>query len=247
MTMSCHDSQICRIVVGKSSIEFESVKAETNSNLQTLIESDKKFGVLRPKNGKTITWGLKNTDTELSFSQMKNIVQDVCFAFSTEFNLNFDFTTDYKNADVKISFAAEDEDSNLTSNTIAYMGYPLSGSPFYGICVINKKWIFTHDGKPRTGRELSVLGIQVQFPDGHYGTLFLVKILIHEFGHGVLGLQHDIESGSIMSSNEGAMSDYWSNRDLTRGYAKIPKNTKETSFKTRLARLRAWFLIGGRR
>ncbi|GKS67367.1 hypothetical protein YTPLAS73_09140 [Nitrosarchaeum sp.] len=241
------NNQICRIVVGTSSIEFESVEAQVNSNLQTLIESDKKFRVIQPKNGKTITWGLKNTDTELSYSQMKKIVQDVCFAFSSEFKLDFDFTTDYKNADVKISFAAEDEDSNLTSNTIAYMGYPLSGSQFYGICVINKKWIFTHDGRSRTGYELTVLGIQVQFLDGNYATLYLVKILIHEFGHGVLGLQHDTEPGSIMSSNEGAMSDKWSNRDLTRGYAKVPKNTKENPLKTRLARLRAWFLIGGRR
>lgn len=236
-------SQICRMLVGKSGFEFDSVEA-VESDLSAIIESDKKYGKIKPKDGKAITWSVGNFDIELSLQAMKKIVQDVVTAYQLEFNIDLKHTKDFANSDVKITFGDEATDSNLTPNTIAYMGYPITGSKFYGICVINRKFTFTHDGKPRTGHEMVKMGIQVQYLDGSYGTLYLVKILMHEFGHGVLGLPHDPTSNNVMSSNEGAMSDYWSPRDLSRGYAKFGQRIIKSSL---LLRIRNWFKIGGRR
>ncbi len=240
------NNQICKILVGKSNFEFESAEA-IPADLQTIITNDKAYGVMKPKNGKFYTWAILNEDTEVSKQEMKKIVTDVVSAYEFEFNVDFQYTDDYTNADIKMSFGDEGKDPNLTSNTIAYMGYPFPNSEFYGICVINRKFTYTHDGEPRTGEEMILMGIPVQFKDGTYGTLFLVKILMHEWGHGIGGLPHDPTADNIMSSNEGIMAKYWSPRDLFRMYAKLGQKIKENKFMTRLKRLREWFKIGSKR
>lgn len=240
------NNKICRVLIGEHGVEFESAEV-LPQDLQTLISSDSKFGVIKPRDGKTITYSILNGDTEISLKEVKKVCDDVMFSFQTEWNIDLKYTSDYANADIKMRFEDEANDPNLTTNTIAYMGYPLRGSEFYGICVINKKFVFTHDGKSRTGEEMIKMGIPVQFKDGNYGTLWLVKILMHEWGHGVLGLQHDPQAGSVMSFREDLMATYWVWRDLQRGYSKVGKSLRNNKLGTRLDRLRKFFGIGGKR
>src|SRR3990172_8854677 len=240
---------LCKVILNSNrirriqSIVYESV-VPTTSELENLIESDKQYGFLKRKTGNQLTVTLKNTDDEIAYSDAKKAVIDGYFEWELETNLNLIFLKDKTaTSDIRIEFRTQAEDSLLTSNTIAYMYYPMNGPfPNRGLMVVNKRFIYTNHGNTVTGKWMLDHGINVQFPDNQYATIDLDKIFRHEFGHGIFGLQHDPLSDNLMSSSEGQMSEFTSSRDATRAVAKAGKSTKSEKF---ILTMRNWFRISG--
>lgn len=207
---------ICRArLIGGKSVKYESLEAR-GSTIEQIIENDRNFGFLKPKNGKYYTVALKNTDIEISYSDAKKAIIDGWMRWELWNEVDFKWSNDFENADIRFEFRSESEDSILDSNTIAYMYYPIAAPHLRGLCVINKRFIYTNHGKPVTGKYLLERGIDVQFPEGQYVTIDLDKIVGHEKGHGVFGLPHDPEPKNTMSSSEGKMSEFLSWRDIKR-------------------------------
>lgn len=240
---------LCKVLLNSNrirktqSIIYESV-VPTTSNLDSLIQSDKQYGFLKPSIENKLTVVLRNTDLELDYPDAKKAVIDGYFEWELETNLNLVFLKDKTaKADITIEFKTEAEDPLLTSNTIAYMYYPMNGPfPQRGHMVVNKRFIYTNHGNNVTGKWMLDHGINIQFPDGQYDTIDLDQIFRHEFGHGIFGLQHDPLAGNIMSASEGTMAEFASPRDVTRAVAKAGKSTR--SQKT-ITTLRSWFKISG--
>lgn len=211
---------ICRALLGADgkSVRYDSVEAK-GSTIKQMIINDTSYGFLKPKNGKYYTVALKNTDDEISYSNSKKALIDGWWRWEVWTKTDFKWSLDFENADIKVEFRTEAEDSNLTTYTIAYMYYPVAGS-MKGIMIVNKRFVYTNSGKSQSGQWMIDHGIQVQFPNGQYETIDLDKIFGHELGHGVFGLPHDSESGNTMSSTESSMSEFCSWRDLARAIAK---------------------------
>ena len=194
-----------------------SVVDEHNTDLRSVIESDKKYGLLTPKNGKSYGYFIINKDVEITHTQARKGVYNALFRWWLELNLEFHRVRRVEDADIKIYFRTEQEDELLYPSTLAYMYYPLGGIN-NGTCVVNMRYWWTLSG---SGVDLHLID-PVNYPEPtgkEQGSSHdLDQVLGHEFGHGILGLPH--HSG-IMASNYGTMTEHLSYSDIKRGEAKI--------------------------
>jgi len=231
---------ICRLVLEDNTIKpiiqyvdngrvTATLVTTPTQTLQQLIESDKKFKVLIPRDGKSFAYRLLNTDTEISFKNAKRAIYlaldkwKYCnAALGLNKALKFDFHEAKKNEipDLTYQFRAISEDPLLDKNTIAYMYFPLGG-PNNGVCIINKLFYFDMHGK---GVSMHLIDPE-HYPDPNtvvkYLDTDLDVVLYHEDGHGVFGLQHTQERGHGMSSNYSYMAEEPTMQDYLRAAAKV--------------------------
>lgn len=210
----------CKIVKTEKGIEAQD---STNPDfpIDEIIEQDKRYGFMKPKNG-MLTWGLLNNDVEISYRSAKDSTADAFIEWYFYTPIRFVYTKDFNNADIQILFRSQQQDSNLTGSTIAYAWYPFTGKRQI---VINTGFIYTKTGEVMKGSDVEKLGIKVQFPDGHYETMDLDKIVRHEIGHKVYGLQHDPVYFNTMSAKENVMSKHLEDRDIRRAQAKAGRQS----------------------
>ena len=219
---------LCKAVIGRNGIEYESAINKGLTLTQT-VEDDKKYGTMKPANGKYFTYAVFNEDNEMTIKEVEKAVQFGqrrwrIYANTPKFKR---VKKDFKGViDFRIEFRTTetDPDKQLNDGTIMYHYYPINNvdNPFRGLCVVNSKYFFTSHGNSVTGEFMSSKGVPVQYLDGQYGTIDFDQVYGHEIGHG-LGLSHDTEENSLMSWNYGIMAEYPSKRDQVRMEAKYGK------------------------
>jgi len=210
---------LCKAVLGKNGVEFVSA-ATRGLTLSQTIEDDKKYGTMKPANGKYFTYAVLNEDVEFTQKQATRAVQ-----FGQRRWRIYANTPKFKKAkpdeivDFRIEFRTveSDPDKQLNENTIMYHYYPINkvDHPLRGLCVVNKAFFFTSHGNPVKGTEYEKFGIPVQYPNKYYKSLDFDQVYAHELGHG-LGLPHDSEYDNIMAFRYDLMAEYPQMRDQAR-------------------------------
>ena len=206
--------KMCKITTGADNKAiFDSATVEG-----AIIEGDKPYKFLIPKNG-VITYSITNSDGEI---KEKNVRKAVALAL-TEWGLHVPVKFKHVkiNGDVQVKFMSEDNDSILTSNTLAYMYYPMGGLT-NGKCVINTRFYWTNSGKAVNMNSID----PIHYPDASKAPVQgeswdLDQVLRHEFGHGVFGLPHTQSRNKIMSANYGFMEEHLTEEDIFRACAKL--------------------------
>ena len=235
---------ICRVTNSGNSIGFATEivkdgkvigKVENNvQSLANLITSDKSYGLLKPKNGKYFTYKIMSLDKEITNSQMIKATLRALNRWAFKLKLKYSKAELGEDVDIKIYFRSEAEDPLLNSSTIAYMYYPL-GSANNGIMVINTRYYFNLSGNAVNMHYID----PEHYPDPKTApvqgaSIDLDVVMFHEFGHGILGLQHDTLAGNGMAYRYDLMSELASSRDLSRGAAKIGYREDSESYLQRL-------------
>jgi hypothetical protein len=186
-----------------------------------ILENDKRFGVLKPKNGKSYGYYIKNKDLELTNRQVRKMITRGIFRWYIELDFEFHRANDVESADLVFEFRSEQDDPLLSKVTLAYMFYPLGG-PNNGLCVINIRPWFTLHGE---GIDIHFMD-PVNYPEMGSGTEGSTidgdQVIGHELGHGLLGLPH---VAGIMAPNYSLMEEFPVDIDVIRGSAKIPKRS----------------------
>lgn len=186
------------------------------TSLQTVIENDKKFGVLRPKNGASYGYIILNNDTEITTKQVRRAVTNALWRWRLKLKFDFHRVRTRAEADFVFEFRSEAQDSLLTANTLAYMYYPLGGVN-NGVCVINTRPYWSLHGNGIDMHYIDPINYP-QLGSGLMGkTWDLDQVLGHELGHGMFGLPHYF---GIMASHYGIMAEFAQENDILRAHAK---------------------------
>ncbi len=215
----------CEIILRNGQAVSLEGTTDKKLTIQQRIQEDKKYGLFKPRNGKYFTYRVHGQDVEITH---KRVIKAVQLGFK-RWSIYADFKVKKARGneipDFNIYFRSVSEDPLLKKNTIMYHYYPISdlNNPLRGMCVINKDFFYTKDGRIIGGKR----------------TMDIDKILCHEFGHG-FGLPHDKELYTIMYYSEGGMSEYPSTRDIARIQAKMGKTKKSLSIIKRWLR---WLFI----
>ncbi len=216
-----NDVLLCKAIADKQNVVFEAPKL-TATELLEIIQEDKKYGIFRPRNGKYFTYKALNHDIEIS---EKTILKGMMIStYEWAFKISYAFRRISKDqeSDFKLEFRTTSEDPELTSNTIMYHYFPINDldDPRRGLCVANSDFFFTVTGNPVDMHLIDPTHYPEPSPTNPLGIAYdFDKIYRHELGHG-LGLAHIMESGHLMSPNEGDMSEHASNTDGKRATAK---------------------------
>jgi len=226
MVNTTNDLLFCAAKVNDDGkVYFESIKSNGLTLSQT-IEDDKKYGIMKPANDQYFTFTILNEDQEFTQRQALLAMRYAYKKWAIYANLpKFKWVPkDYRGIiDFRLEFRTVDgdPDKKLTENTIMYHYYPirLLTNAFRGLCVVNKKFFFTSHGNSVFGKEMQRHGVPVQYPDKKYRTIDFDTVYAHEFGHGI-GLPHDTEPDSIMSTPYNDISEMPSMRDQSRVKAK---------------------------
>lgn len=211
---------ICRLLnTGKC--EFDRIELNGKDlpiDLQGLIKQDRQYGFLTPDSKGWITYRVYDGDKEVSLEAVDWMVRVALGQYQLKYEVKFRRASKNEEPMLRISFSDPQTDKYMTGSTLAYHGYP--GGALRGICRINRNYFYTSHG----------LRINLHFIDPeHYPdaskaknapTWDLDQILLHEFGHGVFGLQHDGQSGMVMSAFYTHMSEVIDPRTSARIQAK---------------------------
>ena len=204
--------------------KFESDQV-TSTDINDIINEDKRFGTLSPANGEYFTYKVLNNDDEIT---NKKVIKAITYSYlriTRRINVKFKRAKPGEVIDLRIEFrsVANDPDKKLTKNTLMYHYYPISSltNKYRGLCVINKAFYWTSHGKGLPLHEM----YPHQYPNPTKATgktYDLDQVYTHEVGHG-LGLPHAKDGGHVMSNNYGIMAEFFSEEDYTRLQAKYPK------------------------
>lgn len=231
---------ICRLTAEgnsvKSSLEYVEnwkvvglLETEPKQTVQELIESDKRFGVLIPRDGKSFAFKVLNADSEITIKNVEKGVRDALWKWKyahaglgLDKQLLFDFHKCKRGErpDVTYEFRDITTDPLLDNKTIAYVYYTMGGLN-NGICVVNK--LFYYNGH---GRGVSMHLIDpVHYPDPNtvvkLADIDIDVVLYHEPGHGIFVLGHTMDGGHGMSANYSYMSENPTMQDFLRAAAKV--------------------------
>ena len=238
------DAQLCRVLYNEKTgdIGFESATSEGDT-IEEVIENDKRFGVIRPANGKYFTYRI--TDTRNGEVTIAMLNRAISLAWTSwRLRLDFDVKRAQKGeyADFRVMFRTpeNDERKSMTNRTIMYAYYPIHNldDPNRGLCVINPNFYFTVDGKPLS---LHIIDPE-NYPeptDATGRTIDLDAVLRHEFGHGI-GLPHDAVKKTTMYAGYGGIAEFLTDRDIARGVAKYGK---KPITENRLMRWLRWLFV----
>ncbi|MFM7795131.1 MAG: matrixin family metalloprotease [Candidatus Nitrosotenuis sp.] len=228
---------ICRALASYNGrIEYSSVTADG----QNQIETDKKFGFLKPSKEGILTFSITNRDGEISERAVDRAVK---FALGEwAFYVPIKFKKVPKDGRISVEFKSEYEDPILNSSTLAYMYYPISGTNS-GKCVINTRFFWTNDGKGINMSKIDPIRYDIN-TKVKGKTWDLDQVLRHEFGHGVFGLPHDKNENNIMSANYGVMKEHLTEADISRARAKAGVREIPASM---LQRLKNWINVASER
>ena len=219
--------EICQAIYDETKKEVRFESAETKGlTLSHTIEDDKRYGRLEPANGKYFTYRIMNDDLEFSKHDVRKAVEFAHKRWRIYTKIPpLKEAKEGQYADLKLEFSTVETDprGHMKPSTIMYMYYPIASidNPNRGYCVINKAYFFTHHGNKVKGSVLQQHGIKIQYPNGDYNTMDFDVVLTHEFGHGELGLPHDSEPDSMMSTPYSKIAEMPSMRDQVRGRAKF--------------------------
>ena len=227
-------------------IEFNS--AQLNSTeINSIIEEDKQYGVFQPFNGEHYTYRVLNEDEEITNEKVLKSIEYSYRRISLRTNLKFRRAREGEYADLRIEFRTVDTDpeKELQSSTLMYHYYPISNSThrLRGLCVVNKDYFWT-----TAGGSLDMHYIDPEHypePNSGYGgkTYDLDQVYTHEVLHG-LGLPHSKTAGNVMSPNYGIMAEWMSDEDIARIQAKYgSRNISES----RIKRWLKWLKIASER
>lgn len=221
---------ICRVSAYKNDYTFSNeiieygkvigkLQSPTPASLDQAMKNDRLYGLLRPKNGKSYGYFIKNSDKEVTNRQVRRAVVSALWRWKLKLKFEFHRAKSEQEADLVIQFRTELEDSILNSSTLAYMYYPLGGKN-NGYCVINKRFHWNLSGNPVSMHDID----PVNYPNRETAPIQglahdLDQVLGHEFGHGIFGLGH---FEGIMASHYGIMSEYCGEFDVLRAGAKVP-------------------------
>lgn len=200
---------MCRaILTGDNNIQFESAVAQ-GSTLEKIIEDDKKYGVMVPKNGEYFTYQVM--DWEGKWISNKRIIKAITFTWNKVekiVDLEFREAKNDEYADFKIYFRKTDDDPLLTKNTLQYHFYPISdfNNENRGVCVVNADYPWTSDGE---GIPLHIFDPE-HYPNPVISTAQTIDfdaVYEHEGpGHG-LGLPHSPNKQTKMYGNYSNMAE----------------------------------------
>lgn len=201
---------ICRALeTVDDGVKFESPQL-TATDITDIIEEDKRYGTLKPANGKYFTYQVLNEDEEITNKEVLKAIQYSYLRITRRVNLKFRRARAGEVVDLRVEFRTveSDPDKQLKSNTLMYHYYPISDIThrLRGLCVINKSFRWTSHGNPIP---LSDVDPDTNFPTSTVKTYDIDQIYTHEVGHG-LGLPHAKDGGHIMSSNSGIMAEWLS-------------------------------------
>lgn len=210
---------------------------QLESELRDLIQSDKKYGLLSPDSKGWITWQTYDYDSEITIDQVNYCIRIALTGWQHKVNAKFRPAKKGDDAILKIYFSDPQHDPNMTANTLAYHYYPFVREK-RGICVINRDFYFTVDGKPVS---LTIIDPKnYPKPTTRKGKTYdLDQVLRHEFGHGVFGLQHDKNEANVMSANYAKGAEFLTDRDVIRAAAKVGKKTLKSKILERWYRVKS--------
>ena len=233
--------RICNAIYDFGEIKFQSEKIVSDS-LEAMIEDDKKYGVMKPKNGKYFTY--KVMDWSGKWMGHKAITKGVTLSWNkAEKIIDLEFREvedDLEYADFKVYFHTVETDprKQLTKNTIMYHFYPISDfdNPNRGVCVVNVGFPFTTTGE---GIPLHIFDPQ-HYPDPVTSTAETIDfdaVYEHELCHG-LGLPHSPHKNTKTYGNYSGMAESMFDEEpyetIPRLQAKYPKEIMSES------RLKRW-------
>lgn len=227
---------ICRLTVDSFGKIVIGDNTPIPTDLQALIDTDKQYGLLDADPDGWITWKVYDYDTEVNLEQVNYLVRVALMGWGFKVNAKFRPANRYPPC-LKIYFSDPEHDPNMTPATLAYHYYPMGKSnSMRGVCYINRSYYYTIDGKPL---DLSIIDPKnYPKPAGLDGKTYdLDRILRHEFGHGVFGLQHDGSIGNCMSAYYDKGSEFLTDRDIFRAAAKVGKKTLKAKM------LDSWYKI----
>ena len=195
----------------------------THSHIDTVIQSDKKYGIMKPINGEYFTWqALDTSDNEVSERMLDRGVKLAWQSWALRIPFKFKKAKPWETPDFKLIFRTPNtgERKEMKCNTIMYHYFPISKTNHEsrGRCVINSDFHFTVHGEgvpmykvdPKNYDKNSTIKAS---------TIDLDVVLRHEFGHG-LGLPHDPIPGNTMSTSYNTLNEFLQERDIKRIQAK---------------------------
>lgn len=201
--------RICFATVNeKKQVSFDSQLVK-GSTLEQIIEDDKQYGKMKPKNGRYFTYRVM--DWEGKWITNKQITRGVTLVWNKVekvVNLEFRLAKEDEYADFKIYFKSVADDPLLKENTLMYHYYPISDfdNPHRGVCVVNSDYTLTTHGE----------GIPLhEYNPEHYpepttatkDTIDFDATYEHEGpGHG-LGLPHSPNRDTKMYYNYSGMAE----------------------------------------
>ena len=237
---------ICRAITSGNSINYVTEKIQDGiitklpepltDSLATVLQNDKKYGVLKPRDGKSFSYKIISLDKEVTEKQVLRSITSALFNYKLYLQLEYHRCRGIESPDITVSFKSISEDPTLNTSTLAYMYYPLGGKT-NGVMVINSMFYWTSHGE----------GIDMFFIDPvHYPTPGssknkgqthdLDKVITHEFGHGIFGLPH---YEGTMAPRYDLMDEYLDDTTIFRASQKIPKrNMLDSKFKRLLSHLK---------
>lgn len=207
---------ICRLEYNEATKQVEAESAQAiGMTLEQIIQDDKKYGKMIPKNGKYFT--VKVMDWQNKTITQKQLVKAIVYAWlrvEWEIKINCKLAKPGEYADFKVYFRKTSDDPLLTKTTLQYQYYPINTftDPNRGVCVVNTDYPWTIHGDP-----ISMFLID----DVHYKSDTIVKaasidfdeVYFHEgCGHG-LGLSHSPNTGKKMSWRLDLMAKFIDDED----------------------------------
>lgn len=202
--------KICRAITNEDgTVTFESATA-SGSTLEQIIQDDKAYGVMTPKNGKYFTY--KAMDWEGKWINHKQIQRALTIVWNItekviEIKAVEALPGEY--VDFKVYFKATADDPLLTPNTLMYHYYPINdfNNPNRGVCVVNTDFNWDSHGN---GIPMHLIDPE-HYPEGSTQKAFdydFDSVYEHEAtGHG-LGLPHSPNRNTKMWGNYLGMIEY---------------------------------------
>ena len=189
--------------------------------VEQMISDDKRYGTLKPRNGKYFTFKVKDMpQEELPRKTILKAVQHGLnrIRFHTTLHIKHE-KDDSITPDITIigRTPATDERKEMSPNTIMYAYYPINdlNNPNRGIVVVNTDFDYTVDGTV----------IPIPGTNSKKKTIDMDQVFGHEFGH-TFGLPHDNHRGTLMYPYNSEDSEFSHERDISRFQAKIGKTTR---------------------
>ena len=181
---------------------------------------------MKPINGEYFTWqALDTSDDEVTDVMLDRGVKLAWQSWALRIPFKFKKARNGETPDFKIIFrtVSTDERKEMKPNTIMYHYFPISKQdhPNRGLCVINSDFYFTVHGKGVPMYKIDPKNYDENSPVMGK-TIDLDSVLRHEFGHG-LGLPHDPQPGSTMSTPYNDLAEFLAERDIQRIQAKYGK------------------------
>ena len=213
--------QICKLQFDKKNRIVTTAKKTNFRNIEDLIEHDKHFGILKPRNGKYFTFKIINmSEEELSYRQIRKAVRYGLRRIKFKTNIKIRYRKNPSTlTDLTIigRTPSTDERKEMDNNTIMYAYFPIDDfdDPDRGIVVVNTDVDFTAHGRNNT--------------------VDMDQVFTHEFGHS-FGLPHDGNEKSIMYAYENNV-DILHERDILRFQAKYGKRTWKKGMEERVLRM----------